>query len=106
MVIAPPVAPRTVTSIGNVRDPSLALAVTVRVCDPGVASGGTVIDSWTAAAVAPPAKTALTMLPPPRRLAVQPLGVPETARSTRSGVGTATSRLNVTVLPGWIVTAG
>ena len=71
-----------------------------------MAACGTVTESWTVAAVEPPTKTALTALPPPWMLAVQPLGTPATERSTRSASGTVMSRLNVTLLPGWTLTAG
>ena len=52
--MAPLVAPRTVTCRGRSREPCGDLAVTVSVCEPGVAACGTVTDRSTVAAVEPP----------------------------------------------------
>jgi len=71
-----------------------------------VAVAGTETSSLTAVAALPSVCTASTMKPPPWSVAVQPLGAPATARSTRPAVEDFTLRSKLTLLPGETTTAG
>src|SRR5205807_2602176 len=69
-------------------------------------SAGTETSRRTVVAALPSVWTAPTMKPPPWRVAVQPVGTPETARSTRVGESVFTLRSKLTLLPGETVTDG
>ena len=105
-VMLPAASALTRIEIGSTSSAPPPRAVTRMVDELFVASAGTVTSSRAVPGLPGAAATASTTLPPPMRLAVQPLGMPLNDSATSAARVDDTVRSKLTLLPGATATAG